>query len=122
MKPERPVLLYDADCRFCRWSARLVLRSDRDKRLAFLALQDDAATPLLASLSPEERLASWRLAEPGGGLTGRGEALGILLVILYPRLEALTALPLERLYSLVAGNRSRLGRIVADGPAPRRFP
>ena len=30
--------------------------------------------------------------------------------------------PLEAVYHAIARNRSRLGRLVPDGPAPRRFP
>ena len=72
----RPVLLYDSECRVCRFTARLVLRLDRDQRLAFLPLEAEEARPLLEPLPESERMASWRLADPGGSLAGRGSAHG----------------------------------------------
>ena len=63
--PRRPVLLYDATCRFCRFSARAVSRVDRRKRLALLPLQDTEADALLAGVRETERLESWRLVPDG---------------------------------------------------------
>jgi hypothetical protein len=37
-------------------------------------------------------------------------------------LEAMPPRLLEAQYELIARNRRRLGRLVPDGPAPRRFP
>jgi hypothetical protein len=62
---------------------------------------------LLASLSEDERLASWRLARRDGSLVGYGIVRG--------------RVP-DALYRLVARNRDVLGRLVPDGPAPRRYP
>jgi predicted DCC family thiol-disulfide oxidoreductase YuxK len=49
----RPVLLYEAGCRFCRWAARVVAALDRAGELAFLPLEADEAGLLLASI-PED--------------------------------------------------------------------
>ena len=112
----RPGLLYDADCRFCRWAARLALRLDRRGRLAVLPLQDAEAEQLLAAVPVEARLDSARLAEPDGGLLDRGEAVATALGI--PRLGPLLNGP----YRLVSHYRGFLSGVVPDGPAPRRFP
>jgi predicted DCC family thiol-disulfide oxidoreductase YuxK len=123
----RPVLLYDSGCRVCRFTARLVERLDRGERLAFLPLQAEEAAPLLEKLPEEDRMASWRLARPDGSLVGRGAgAPAVLRELRHERAaNALAALPetmLEHGYDLVARNRWRIGRLVPDGAAPRRFP
>ncbi len=124
---QRPVLLYDSECRVCRFVARTVMRLDRDERIAFLPLEAAEAAPLLEPLPEAERFASWRLAELDGTLAGRGAgASRVLRAIGRDRsarvVEALPDGLLERVYDLVAHNRSRLGRITPAGPAPRRFP
>ena len=80
---------------------------DRREQLAILPLQDPAAAPLLEMLPDSERLASWRLARRDGSLVGYGIVRG--------------PVP-DALYGLVARYREHLGRIVPDGPAPRRYP
>ena len=117
--PPRPVLLYDGDCRFCRFVARAVVRLDRDDRVAFLPLQDDEAGPLLADVSDAERMGSIHLVEPDGRRFSRGAALTRLIGHL--RLPAPARL-LGRAYDPVAHRRSRLGPHVPDGRAPRRYP
>jgi predicted DCC family thiol-disulfide oxidoreductase YuxK len=123
----RPVLLYDSACRVCRFTARLVQRLDRGDRLAFLPLEAEEAGPLLERLPEAERMESWRLAALDGTLAGRGSgASAVVRALGHERAaDLLAALPdtlLERGYDLVAGNRGRIGRLVPDGPAPRRFP
>jgi len=107
MRVGRPVLLYDSGCRFCRWAARLVMRADRRERLAILPLSDPDAAPLLERVPEPERFASWRLVRRDGSLVGYGWVRG--------------RLP-DGVYSVVARNRRRLGRLVPDGPGPRRYP
>ena len=107
MRVERPVLLYDAGCRFCRWAARLVVRGDRRERLAVLPLSDPEAAPFLELVREPERFASWRLVRRDGSMVGYGWIRG--------------RLP-DAVYGLVARHRGRLGRVVPDGPAPRRYP
>ncbi|HSF60842.1 MAG TPA: DCC1-like thiol-disulfide oxidoreductase family protein [Gaiellaceae bacterium] len=107
MSPERPVLLYDGECRFCRFLARCVVRLDRRSKLAILPLTDAAAASLLEALPADERLTSWRFVRRDGSLVGYGGVRG--------------RLP-DALYAIVARHRGRLGRLVPDGPAPRRYP
>jgi predicted DCC family thiol-disulfide oxidoreductase YuxK len=122
----RPVLLYDAACRLCRFTARVAARLSRPGELDILPLQDPAADAFLSSVPPAERLATWRIALPGGELAGEGAGVPQLLVLLgrtrvLGRLLGL--LPdgvLDAGYRFVAGQRRRLGRLVPDGDAPRR--
>lgn len=107
MTIERPVLLYDSGCRFCRFAARVVARLDRGERLAFLPLDDPAAETLLAPVPVEERFASWRLVRRDGSVRARGFVRG--------------RLP-DAVYDLVARNRGKLGRLVPDGAGPYRYP
>ena len=128
MALRRPVLLYDGECRVCRFTARVVSRLDRREELAILPLRDDAAAPLLEALPANERHATWRLARSDGSLIGYGAGIPALLAAMRatrPLGRLFGQVPetaLERLYSLVARNRGTLGRLVPDGPSPRRFP
>lgn len=65
------------------------------------------AGALLASLPEEERFASWRLVKSDSSTLGYAVVRG--------------RVP-DALYRLVAEHRALLGRLVPDGPAPRRFP
>lgn len=122
------MLLYDGECRLCRFAARAVARLDRRHELALLPLQDDAAEPLLTTLGKDERLASWRIAQLDGSLTGYGAGIPALLESmrltrsLGRLLGRAPAGALEFLYGAVARNRGTLGRLVPDGAAPRRHP
>ena len=125
----RPVLLYDAGCRLCRFAARIVARLDRGGDLALLGLDDVAADPLLEDVSGEERGSSIRLVLQDGRLISAGAAaLGVLERLPVTRPLARTAAQLraqaaaEVIYAVVARNRARLGRLVPDGSAPRRYP
>jgi predicted DCC family thiol-disulfide oxidoreductase YuxK len=125
----RPVLLYDADCRLCRFAARVVAALDRSRSLALLGLGDAPAERLLEHVSEYERGSSIRLVLPDGGVLSAGAAaLGVLerLPATRPLARAAAfvhAQPVvERLYVLVARNRGQLGRLVPDGSGPRRYP
>ena len=126
--PPRPVLLYDRECRFCRFAARSVARLDRRHELALLPLQDDAAAALLAALEEDERLATWRIVQLDGSLIGYGAGIADLLAAMRltrPLGRLVARVPdgaFELLYRAVAQNRATLGRLVPDGSAPRRYP
>lgn len=122
-KPDH-VALYDADCGLCRWTLAKVLAWDRRSRLRPLALQSAEAAQLLDGLSDEDRMRSWHLVDPGGEVRSAGAALPPLMRLLPaggPLAAAFACLPRvsERLYSAVAGNRSRLGRLVPRGAVGR---
>jgi predicted DCC family thiol-disulfide oxidoreductase YuxK len=125
----RRVLLYDAGCRFCRFAARVVTKLDGRHELAFLGLEDASADRLLEHVSDEERVSLLRLVLPDGRmLLGGAAALNVLERLPATRLLARTVTLLhaersaEAAYALVARNRVRLGRLVPDGPGPRRYP
>jgi predicted DCC family thiol-disulfide oxidoreductase YuxK len=114
---DRALLLYDADCRFCRWALRRVLAWDRAGRLRPVALQDPAAARLLSDLDERERMASWHLVDPAGRCSSAGAALAPLLRMLPgggapARLAERFPAAVEAGYALVAGNRSWLSRVV----------
>jgi predicted DCC family thiol-disulfide oxidoreductase YuxK len=122
------VLLYDGECRLCRFTVRCVVQLDRRQELALLPLQDDAATSMLAAVSEDERLETWRLASTDGSLSGFGAGAPELLQamgVTRPLGRLLGTIPdamLDRAYGLIARNRGTLGRLVPQGPAPRRYP
>jgi predicted DCC family thiol-disulfide oxidoreductase YuxK len=116
--PVRPVLLYDASCRFCRFAARTVERLDRDERIAFLPFDDAEAMPLLGDMPDDVRTGSIHLVEPGGTRFSRGAALTRLISLL----GAPGSRALGRAYEPIARNRGTFGKHVPDGRAPRRYP
>ena len=95
----RPVVLFDGNGRFCRFAARVAARLDRG-RYAWLSFDDPDAQPLLARVPEERRFGSAHVARADGTVWS----------------------PSNAPYRLVARNRHRLGRLVPDGPGPRRYP
>jgi predicted DCC family thiol-disulfide oxidoreductase YuxK len=117
-------VLYDADCGFCRWCLAKILAWDRRGALRPLQLQSPEARRILAGMSEEERMASWHLVTPGGGVRSAGAAFPDLLrelpgggppAALAARAPRLTG----RAYGWVASHRSMLGKLVTNG-AKRR--
>lgn len=111
------LVLYDADCGFCKWALAGVLRWDRAERLRPVALQRSEADELLAELSREERMRSWHLVSPAGVRHSAGEALPPLLRLLPGGVLPARALALvpgrtNRGYRWVAEHRSRLSRSI----------
>jgi predicted DCC family thiol-disulfide oxidoreductase YuxK len=123
-------MLYDGDCRLCRWAARIVDRLDRHEQVALLSLGEEEAPPLLASVPRAEHDQRWWLVRrdgtvvPGDG--GGGIELLTELRLTRPLGRALQALRATRLVGglnrRVSRSRSRVGRFVPEGPAPRRYP
>lgn len=109
------IVLYDADCGWCRWTLAKFLRWDRRRRLTTLAIQAPAAGAFLAGMTMQERLASWHLATPDGRLHSGGAVFAPLLRLLpggAPLALAASALPglTERTYRWVADHRRLLAR------------
>jgi predicted DCC family thiol-disulfide oxidoreductase YuxK len=112
-------LLYDAECRFCRWSGAWVLRADRARRLEPVALQDPVALELLRSMNAEERMASWHLVGPDGVVrSGAAAAAPLLRLLPGGRVPARSAelAPgvVEWTYGRVVDLRGELGRLLSD--------
>jgi predicted DCC family thiol-disulfide oxidoreductase YuxK len=126
----RPVMLYDGNCRLCRSAARVVAALDRDDAVALVRLADAEAGTLLSSIPEAARDDRWWLVpRDGTPMPGDGGA-GLLLLRelrltrrLGSVLEVFRASRLlDALDMRISRHRSRLGRFVPDGQAPRRFP
>jgi hypothetical protein len=104
--------------------------SDRREELALLPLSDDEADRLLASVPAEARDECWWLVLRDGtpipGDAGGGVALLAEVRLTRPVGRALRALHASALIDtfdkVAARYRSCLGRLVPEGPAPRRYP
>ena len=79
---ERHVVLYDADCGFCRWSLDKILQWDRGRELRAVAIQSAEGDGLLTDLSEDERLASWHFVTPDGRRFSGGSGAGPLARLL----------------------------------------
>ena len=91
-------------------------------------MRDECALPLLAGIPESERFEAWHLALPDRRVVGAGAGGAELLcsmALTRPAGRALARIPrraLEVAYEGVARHRARLGRVVPDGPGPRRYP
>jgi predicted DCC family thiol-disulfide oxidoreductase YuxK len=111
------ILLYDADCGFCRWSLDKILARDRDRRIRPVPLQSAEADVLLSGMDEATKMASWHLVLPGGAIRSGGDGVAPLLRLL-PKgrplaTAASTAPPLTRaLYRFIASNRTTFGKML----------
>ena len=111
----QPVVLYDEDCAFCRWSLDKILAWDRHRRLRPVAIQSADGQALLASMPESGRLDSWHLVLPSGKVRSAGAAAAPLAELLpagRPLAFLLRSFPglTERVYRWVAANRNRFAR------------
>jgi predicted DCC family thiol-disulfide oxidoreductase YuxK len=118
------IIVYDADCGFCKWSLARILKRDRDRRLRPLALGTPEADGLLADLSEAERNSSWHLIAPDGRRRSAGEAAPPLLRLLpagRPFAPLLAAMPrlTDAAYRWVADHRTLLSKAIS-GRAKQR--
>jgi predicted DCC family thiol-disulfide oxidoreductase YuxK len=114
---ERPTIIYDSDCGFCRWAIRRILAWDRTRRIRPVALQSDEAADLLSHLSERERFASWHLVATDGSIHSGGRGVAPLLRSLPggrapAAVAAWSPRTVDRAYGWVARHRQVLGRIV----------
>jgi predicted DCC family thiol-disulfide oxidoreductase YuxK len=109
------VILYDADCGFCRWAVDKVLAWDRAGKVRPAAIQGREADRLLRDLSDEEKMASWHLVVDGNRFSGGAAAAPRLRLLPggRPLAPVVAAFPgaSDRAYRLVARNRDRFGRL-----------
>jgi predicted DCC family thiol-disulfide oxidoreductase YuxK len=109
------ILLYDADCGFCRWSLDKVLAKDRNRRIRPMPLHSPEADALLPGMDEQTKMASWHLVLPDGTVRSGGDAIAPLLRLL-PKGKPLGAMAstvpvlTRATYRLVARNRERFGR------------
>lgn len=112
------VLLYDADCGFCRWFVSGILTWDRTRRLRAVRLQDPEADDLLPGMSHEQKMASWHLVENAHIYSG-GAAVAPLLRLLpagapFASLADLAPSMTDTAYRWVADHRERLGSAIGE--------
>jgi predicted DCC family thiol-disulfide oxidoreductase YuxK len=117
MSEQPTLLLYDADCGFCRWAVAKLLAWDRARRLQPLRIQSAEGQRLLAEVEPRRRLASWHLLTPDGCIHSAGAGAAPLMRLLRggaPLALLATAFSgaTERAYQAIARNRSRPGRLI----------
>jgi predicted DCC family thiol-disulfide oxidoreductase YuxK len=117
------IVLYDADCGFCRWAMAWALRRDRHHSLVAVPIQSPRGAELLADLEPSERLRSAHLVREDGSRRSGGAAVADVLSAL-PSTRALGRLARSLpgvtalLYDVLAARRESFGRLV--GEAARR--
>jgi predicted DCC family thiol-disulfide oxidoreductase YuxK len=116
---ERHVVLYDADCGFCRWSLDKILHWDRGRQVRAVAIQGEEGDRLLAGMSEDERLASSHFVTPDGRLFSGGSAAGPLARLLslslpFAVLAETFPRTTDHFYRWVARNRDWLGRRVGS--------
>ena len=109
------VILYDADCGFCRWAVDKVLAWDRAGKLRPEALQGPQADRLLHGLSDEAKMASWHLVIDDNVYSGGAVAAPLLRLLpggrpFAPVVAAFPGLS-DRAYRMVARNRDSFGRL-----------
>lgn len=115
---EQAVLLYDAECPFCRWSTSKILWWDRRGRIRPVALQDPEADRLLPGMDESTKMKSWHLVTPDGRVRSAGAAAPSLFPLL-PGGQPLAALAstfprtTERAYRWISEHRDFLARLGA---------
>jgi predicted DCC family thiol-disulfide oxidoreductase YuxK len=116
-KEKSAVILYDADCGFCKWGVDKILAWDRHRVLCPVAIQSDEGARLLADVPESRRLESWHLALPSGSVLSGGAAMAPLARMLpggKPLAFLFRAFPrmTNRAYDYVAGHRDRFARLL----------
>ncbi len=114
---EHVIVLYDADCGFCRWALDTSLAWDRHRRLRPVPLQSSEADRLLPGMDHEARMRSWHIVTPEGRVRSAGAAAPPLFRAL-PGGSPLAALAdtfprtTQRLYHWVTRHRDGLAKLV----------
>jgi predicted DCC family thiol-disulfide oxidoreductase YuxK len=111
------ILLYDADCGFCRWSLDKFLARDTNHRIRPMPLHSPEADALLPGMDEQAKMASWHLVLPDGTVRSAGDAVAPLLRLLQkgrPLASIAGTVPglTRATYRLVARNREKFGRML----------
>ena len=111
------IVLYDADCGFCRfWVARL-LDWDIHRRLRPVTIQGPRGDALLASIPPDDRLSAAHVVEADGTIHSGGDAVAVIARELpagapVAWLAGRAHGPTDAVYRWVADHRTELSRWV----------
>jgi predicted DCC family thiol-disulfide oxidoreductase YuxK len=126
---ERPLVLYQDRCRFCKGAARLVARLDKHERLALLPFDDPDAAAFVVFLERGRIEESWQLIECDGTRLTHGDAFVRLLELINATRWVARLLRATRLTWLagaidkaISKSRPYLARAIPDRPGPRRWP
>src|SRR2546422_8673771 len=84
MRAERPTLIYDGECGFCRKCVDLVLRRDREHRLEVVPFQDRERVATFGILLPA-LAAAMHLVLPDGRVFAGADAAPEILRLLRKR-------------------------------------
>ncbi len=111
------IVLYDADCGFCRWAVAWVLTRDTEHALVPIAIQSAYGSELLAGLPVDDRLRSAHTIAADGRIhSGGAAAADVLSALQRTQVLGWLARELPRttalLYRLVAARRASFGRLV----------
>ncbi len=112
----RPLVIYDSECGFCRWSAATIARLDRDATLAIAPANELAGDDLPAGKSLLEQRGSIRLLTKDRLLDGAGALIAIAAEIrcLAPMAVLVRRLGIEPILEMAyRGFSSRRGRAAA---------
>jgi predicted DCC family thiol-disulfide oxidoreductase YuxK len=113
------IVLYDADCGFCRWAMAWALRRDHRNLLLAVPIQSPLGCELLADIDPSDRLRSAHVVGDDGRRRSAGGAAAEVLRVL-PQTQRLARLAQRLpntttlLYGVVAKRRSAFGRLVGN--------
>ena len=129
-RPDRPTLLYDDGCRFCRAMAELLSRFARRRELGFLPWSSGIAEAWLAALTADVRDRSMHLKLPDGTLVSGNAVLaatlsqvrGLKWIAWLGRNLPGAATTLAWQYGFIAGHREAFARFVPDRPPVVREP
>jgi predicted DCC family thiol-disulfide oxidoreductase YuxK len=113
------IVLYDADCGFCRWAMAWAMRRDRHHVLVSVPIQSPLGSELLVDVAPSERLRSAHVVRDDGcRCSGGAAAAEVLSALPSTRAPGRLARSLPRttslLYGVVAARRKSFGRLVGN--------
>lgn len=120
---EKPVVLYDGQCAFCRVCARVLRRLDRRRRLDLIDFNRPEADALLEPLPAVQRRTALHVADVDGTVHSAGPALRRALADALGSgaervfTHATVAPVVDAAYRFAAANRHRLSWI--EGPKLR---
>ncbi len=111
------IVLYDADCGFCRWAMAWAVRRDHRHVLVTVPIQSPLGAEILVDVAPSERLRSAHVVRDDGCRRSGGPAAAdVLSVLPSTRVLGRLARSLPRttalLYGVVAARRKSFGRLV----------
>ena len=109
------LVIYDGDCRFCRWGIGLVRRADLHRALRFCPYGNDESEQALAAIEPELRYTAMHALSDGRLYSGVDAAKLVLGRL--PLGWVAVTLKMHAAYPFIARHRGVLGRFSPDRAA-----